>query len=411
MNIVEDLESRGLVADNVGELPKIFSKPRTVYFGIDPTADSAQVGNLAVILLMKRLGLAGNKLIFLVGGATGMIGDPREKGERSLLDSRTLASNTRAIKRQLKKILGKTPFTMVDNASWLTRVKLIPFLRDIGKYFTVNDLIKRDIIRKRLETPNESISYTEFTYALLQGYDYLTLNEKYGCNLQVGGSDQWTNMLSGVDLIRKKKGGQAYAISIPLVTDISGKKFGKSEGNAIWLDSKKTSPFVFYQFWINLPDDGLETYLKYYTFLSIVEIQALMVLHERNPGERSAQNALASRVTEIVHGKAVAQAVAQASSALFGSTHFSALSTDARKIVQKEAPTLRVDANITVIEALTKSGLANSKNDARRLIEGKGISLNRVLVEADKEIKSTAFENGMALLKKGKRDILVLILI
>lgn len=279
MQIVEDLKTRGLI-EQTSSAPEItLAEPRTVYLGIDPTADSIQVGNLAVVLLMKRLGDAGHKLIFLVGGGTGMIGDPREKGERVLLDDATIRHNKKAISKQLKGLLGGVSFKMVDNADWLMKVQLVPFLRDIGKHFTVNDLVKRDLIKKRLETPDESISYTEFTYALLQGYDFLELYKKFGCTMQVGGSDQWTNMLSGVDLIRKKEGRQAFVLSMPLITDSNGKKFGKSEGNAIWLDPKKTSPFRFYQFWLQLPDEGIEKYLRVYTFLPVDKIDTLMELH------------------------------------------------------------------------------------------------------------------------------------
>ncbi len=340
MTLAEDLKARGLVEHSSAPLERILSAPRTAYLGIDPTSDSIQAGNLAVVLLMKRLATAGNKLIFLVGGGTGMIGDPREKGERLMLDEKTVAANTRALKTQLKKILGRTPFRMVDNADWLLSVKLVPFLRDIGKHFTVNDLIKRDIIKKRLDTPDESISYTEFTYALLQGFDYLTLHKKYGVDLQVGGSDQWTNILSGVDLIRKRLGEQVYALGMPLVTDSAGKKFGKSEGNAIWLDPKKTSPFRFYQFWMNLPDTDIEAYLKIYTFLPLQEIDLLMELHRRNPAERQAQETLARLVTEIVHGPAAtAQAVA-ATDALFGNRAFDSLSREEMLVAIAEAPSV-----------------------------------------------------------------------
>jgi tyrosyl-tRNA synthetase len=261
MPLAEELKARGLIEHSSAEPERIFDQSRTVYVGVDPTADSLHVGHLAWVLRMKRLGEAGHNLFFLVGGGTGMIGDPKEKGERPMLDERTVAANTRALKAQLKTILGRTSFKMVDNADWLLSVKLVPFLRDVGKHFTVNDLVKRDVIKRRLDTPDESISYTEFTYALLQGYDYFVLNEKYGVNLQIGGSDQWTNILSGVDLIRKRAGKQAYALGMPLVTDSSGKKFGKSEGNAVWLDPKKTSPFQFYQFWITVPDGDVEYYL------------------------------------------------------------------------------------------------------------------------------------------------------
>jgi len=411
MNLAKELEARGLIADKTAELSEILEKPRTVYLGVDPTADSMQAGNLAVIIFMKRLASAGHKLIFLVGGATGMIGDPKEKGERSLLEKKTLASNTRVLKKQLKGILGKkTPFTMVDNADWLARVKLLPFLRDIGKHFTVNDLIKRDIIRKRLETPDESISYTEFTYALLQGYDYMTLNKKYGCDLQVGGSDQWTNILSGVDLIRKKTGKQVHALSIPLVTDATGKKFGKSEGNAIWLSPKKTSPFAFYQFWINLPDEGLSTYLKYYTFLSPIEIDMLIALHEKRPDKRLAQTKLAMEVTELVHGAVSAKASFEASAVLFGRDSIDSISREARDIIIAEAPTLKVDTDTTIIDALTESGLTASKGEARRIMGSKGVSLGGAVIEEDRTLTKEDFSNSIAILKKGKRDLRVLIL-
>src|SRR3989344_5864661 len=216
MSVADELKARGLIEHSSAAPEKILATSRTVYVGVDPTADSLHVGHLTWVLLMKRLGDAGHKLIFLVGGGTGMIGDPREKGERVLLDEKTIAKNKRAVDRQLRGILGRMSFRMVDNADWLLKVKLVPFLRDIGKHFTVNDLMKRDLIAKRLATPDESISFTEFSYALLQGYDYLTLNEKYGCDLQIGGSDQWTNILSGVDLIRKRTGKQVFALGMPL---------------------------------------------------------------------------------------------------------------------------------------------------------------------------------------------------
>jgi tyrosyl-tRNA synthetase len=416
MNIVEDLKARGILEHSSAPVEEIFSKPRKAYLGIDPTADSMQVGNLAVVLLMKRLADAGNTLVFLVGGGTGQIGDPKEKGERSMLDEKTVARNTAALKKQLKNILGRTPFRMVDNADWLSKTNLLSFLREVGKHFTVNDLIKRELIKKRLETPDESISYTEFTYALLQGLDYLTLYEKYGVDLQVGGSDQWTNILSGVDLIRKRTGNQTYAIGMPLVTDAAGKKFGKSEGNAIWLDPKKTSVFQFYQFWMNLPDDGIEQYLKVYTFLPIIEINAVMELHHRSPGERQAQETLARLVTEIVHGPAAtAQAVA-ATDALFGDTPFRNLSREALAVALAEAPSKVLSKKELVdgysfAQALVEGGLATSKSDARRLIEGKGITLSGMTIEnPDQKLYAGDLSGGYALVRKGKQGVLVLVL-
>lgn len=416
MTLVEELKARGLIEHSSAAPEQILSMPRTVYLGVDPTADSMQIGNLAVILFMKRLGDAGNRLIFLVGGGTGMIGDPKEKGERSMLDEKTLDVNTQALKTQLKKLLGSTSFKMVDNADWLSKVKLLPFLRDIGKHFTVNDLVKREIIKKRLDTPEESISYTEFTYALLQGFDYLTLHEEYGVDLQIGGSDQWTNILSGVDLIRKRLGKQVYAIGMPLVTDSTGKKFGKSEGNAVWLDPKKTSPFSFYQFWINLPDESIENYLKVYTFLPLIEIDALMELHRRNPGERQAQETLARLVTEIVHGPAATAQAAAATDALFGDTPFSELSNEALAVALAEVPSVtlskqEIEGGAPFADVLVAGNLATSKSDARRLIEGKGITLGGMTIEnPDQKLFAGDFSDGHALIRKGKRGILLLIL-
>ena len=409
MNIVQEFTARGLVADKTAELSEIFSKERTVYLGIDPTADSAQVGNLALFITMKRLGMAGNTLIFLIGGATGMIGDPKEKGERTPLRAREARSNTRALKKQLNNIFGKTHFRIVDNADWLLKVPLVSFLRDIGKHFTVNELIKRETIRRRLETPDESISYTEFTYTLLQGYDYLVLNKKYGCDLQIGGSDQWTNILSGVELLRRKEQKQVYALTMPLVIDALGKKFGKSEGNAVWLDPQKTSPFLFYQFWLNQPDDMLETYLKFYTFLTLGKIEECLMKHHQNPGARGAQMTLASEVTGLVHGKAAAEAAAAASGALFGGGALSSLSQKARSVVLAEAPTLKTNTGALITSILVAGKLAASKGEARRLIEGKGISLGGKTILTDRQLSAADFTGGLALIKKGKRDILVLV--
>lgn len=416
MTLAEELKARGLIELSSAEPEKILAEPRTVYIGTDPTADSLHVGHLAWVLLMKRLGDAGHKLVFLVGGGTGMIGDPKEKGERPMLTEKVVAANTRALKNQLKNILGRTSFRMVDNADWLMSVKLIPFLRDVGKYFTVNDLVKREVIKRRLETPDDSISYTEFTYALLQGLDYFVLHDKYGVNLQIGGSDQWTNILSGVDLIHKRLAKQVYALGMPLVTDATGKKFGKSEGNAVWLDPKKTSPFKFYQFWINLPDANIENYLRVYTFLPLGEISALMELHQRNPGERQAQETLARLVTEIVHGPAATAQAAATSDALFGDTPFSELSREARQVALAEAPSVTLTRlNLVnghpLAEVLVTGGLASSKSDARRLIEGKGITLSGFpITDPDQKLFAGDLSSGHALVRKGKQGVLILVL-
>jgi len=412
MTLAEDLKARGFAEHSSAPLEDILSAKRGVYLGIDPTADSLHVGHLVPILLMKRLASAGHRIIFLVGGGTGMIGDPREVGERILLDKRTLEHNKRGIRQQLSKIVGKK-IELVDNASWLLKVPMVEFLRDIGKHFSVNELIRRDLIQRRLETPDESISFTEFSYALLQGYDFLTLFRKKGINLQIGGSDQWTNMLSGVELIRRKLSQESYVFTCPLVTDAAGKKFGKSEGTPIWLDQKQTSSFKFYQFWINLPDTNIETYLKLYTFMSLEEIAALMETHAKNPGEREAQETLARLVTEIVHGPAAAAQAAAATDALFGGRPFASLSKEEVAVILGEVPTVRIAradlASHAVVDGLVESGLSTSKSEARRLIEGKGVTLNgEVLEDAGRTLTLSDFANDLAIIRKGRRDVLVL---
>lgn len=403
MNLSEELSARGLVEHTSAPLEKILGEKRTVYLGIDPSADSMQAGNLVVVLLMKRLSDAGHKIVLLVGGGTGMIGDPKEKGERPLADAKTVAKNKRAIQKQLEKIIGKK-VPVVDNAEWLLKLKLVDFLRDIGKHFTINELVKRDIIKRRLETPDESISYTEFAYSLLQGYDYLVLNRTRGVNLQIGASDQWTNILSGVELIRRKDGKEAFALTCPLVTDANGKKFGKSEGNAVWLAKEKTSPFEFYQFWLNQGDAKVEEYLKMYTFLSLAEIATLVEMHKRNPGARQAQRTLAREVTRLVHGEKEAKEAERKTDIQFGGTALGELSEKDREAF-KQVSGKAGDA----ISALVVTSFGVSKSEARRLLEAKGIRLNGAQITADRELTDADFVNGHALLQKGKSDKVLIV--
>lgn len=399
-NFADDLRARGLVEHTSAPLEEILKKPRTVYLGVDPSADSMQAGNLVVVLLMKRLADAGHKIVLLVGGGTGMIGDPKEKGERPLADKKTVEHNKRAIKRQMERIIGKS-VPVIDNAAWLMKIKLVPFLRDIGKHFTINELIKRDIIKRRLETPDESLSYTEFAYSLLQGYDYLHLFRTRGVTVQIGASDQWTNILSGVELIRRKDGGEAFALTCPLVTDASGKKFGKSEGNAVWLDAKKTSPFDFYQFWINQPDSMVEKYLHMYTFLPLSEIQGIMKAHTVNPPLRGAQKKLAKEVTELVHGRHKTTEAVNASTAMYG-----------RETLLKETiaslPFVTCTPGVCdTILLLVSEGFKVSKSEARRLLQAKGIRLNGITTVEDRTLQDGDFIEGAALLEKGKTRVAV----
>jgi tyrosyl-tRNA synthetase len=412
MNLAQELEARGLVEHASADIEKILSEKRTVYFGVDPSSDSMQAGNLLGILLMKRLSAAGHKIILLVGGGTGMIGDPREKGERPLSEAKTVEKNKKALRAQMQNILG-TKILLVDNADWLLKVKLVEFLRDIGKHFTINEMIKRDIIKRRLDTPDESISYTEFAYGLLQGYDYMVLNEKYNCDLQIGATDQWTNILSGVELIRRKNNKEAFALVTPLVTDANGKKFGKSEGNAVWLDSKKTTPFAFYQFWLNQPDEKVGQYLMFYTFMSVAEINAIVELHSRNPGKREAQKMLAKHVTELVHGKEAAKGAETVSEVLYGGKELSELSSSERTILAREATTHKISmselmSEYSIVDALVASELSASKSDARRLIDGKGVYLNGQQIEsADAKLSVGDFNSNLAMLRRGKQIVVL----
>lgn len=348
---------------------KILSEKRTVYIGTDPTADSLHVGHLAWVVLMKRLADAGHKVVLLIGGGTGMIGDPKEKGERPLAAEELIDKNAVSLSKQLSGLLGdQADFEMVNNAEWLREVKLLPFLRDVGKHFTVNELVKRDLIKRRLETPDESISYTEFTYSLLQAYDYWELNRRLGVDLQVGGSDQWTNILSGVDLIRKREGKEVFALSIPLITDASGRKFGKSEGNAVWLDAEKTTPYQFYQFWLNVDDSKAIDYLKIYTFLSLSEIEQIKLDFEKDKSTRLAQKRLADEVTRLIHGD-----------------------------VELQVSKYEASADDNIVDVLVAVQLAASKREAREFIESGAVTLD------GEKITDTSFNIRPGLLQRGKR--------
>lgn len=306
----EVLKERGYVYQHSAELEEVTDKEkRVLYLGIDPTADSMHVGHFMGLLVMRRFLENGHKIILLTGGGTGMIGDPGGKSdERNLLDAKTAAQNAKAVAGQIRKVFDSSDFIEENNAKWLTNIKLLEFLRDIGKHFTVNSMIKKDTVKTRLDAESP-MSFTEFSYSLLQGYDFLHLNEQYRCDLQVGGSDQWTNILSGVEFIRRKTGKTVYAFTWPLVVNKStGKKFGKSEGGAVWLDAAKTSPFEFYQFWFNTSDDDVEEYLLKMTLIPKADIDTVMQEQRQNPAARPAQKKLAYEVTALVHGEKEASA-------------------------------------------------------------------------------------------------------
>src|SRR3989344_1103504 len=408
-NLAEELRTRGLIEHEGGGKAADFLKDkRTVYLGMDPTADSLHVGHLVPLIVMKHLANAGHELVFLVGGGTGMIGDPRESGERKLLDAKTLALNTKALHKQLTRILGKK-YRIVDNYDWLKKLGMIEFLRDVGKHFTVNQLIKRDIIKRRLDTEEDAISYTEFSYSLLQAYDFLHLYTKYGVDLQIGGSDQWANIVSCVDLIRRRAQGSAYALTTPIIEDAkTGKKFGKSEGNAVWLSAEKTSAYDFYQFWLTVPDESVEKYLKIFTFLSFAEIDTTMSAQRGRPQDREGQKTLAFEVTKMIHGEEEGSAVQKVSGILFGDTPFSQLGKDDLRLIARSISPVPVSEGMLVADALALGGIADSKTDARRLIEGKAVSLNDALVETiDRTLLRNDFRNNYAFLCRGKKIALL----
>jgi tyrosyl-tRNA synthetase len=446
VSILEELKWRGLVADctDAAELARRIASPVTLYCGFDPTADSLHVGNLVPLLALRRFQSLGHHPIAVAGGATGSIGDPSGKTqERQLLTKEVLERNIASVKEQLKRLLDfetKTnPARLVDNASWTANVPFLDFLRDIGKHFSVNQMVAKESIRARMEDREVGISYTEFSYMLLQAFDFLVLYEKHSCELQIGGSDQWGNITAGIDLIRKKLGKPAYGLTLPLITNADGTKFGKTEAGAIWLDPKRTSVYKFYQFWINTADADVIRYLKYFTFIRKEKVEELADKHDKNPGAREAQRALAGAVTDLIHGGEAREAVELASAALFGTVQVrvqgqaavpgsnpniedilkaSAKTFGAELLLDtivEDLPHIEIARNkldgvgIPLVELLVHAGLCSSKGQARKDIEGGGVNINNV--------RETNFQRTVTvgdllfgkhlLLRKGKKNYVV----
>jgi len=406
----EILRERGYVYQTSSEtLEEITDgEKRTVYLGVDPTADSIHAGNFAVYMLLRRFKAAGHRIILLIGGGTGMIGDPKPDVERPLTPPEVVAERTASLVAQAKKLLGDD-LEVVNNYDWLAKLDLIGFLRDIGKHFTVNNLMKKDAIAKRLES-EEGITYTEFAYPLLQGYDFWHLFTTHGCDVQVSGSDQWGNITAGIELIRRKEGKTAYGLTIPLITDAAGKKFGKSEGNAVWLDPAKTSVYAFYQFWMNQDDESLEKLFKIFTDLSIEEIAGVLGEHAKDPGARAGQRRLAREVTGLVHGEAEAARAERVSEILFGEGWNGELDAETKKMLAEAAPTAAVAADSNIADVLVAANLASSKREARQFVEDGAVTLNGEKVSLDRTITSGDFKSGVALLKRGKKNVSVLTL-
>ena len=401
MKLSEELQWRGFWNQTTFTDDKLIdSENFTLYLGTDPSADSLHVGHLAVYMMVRHFLERGHKVFLLVGGGTGMIGDMRDTEERNLLSYEEIEHNKQALKSQVSRIFAGRDFTLVDNADWLAELELLPFLRDIGKNFNMADLVSREFFKARINN-GKGLSFAEFTYTLLQGYDFWHLFNQYGVNLQIGGSDQWGNLLSGVDLIRKKENTEVYAMTAPLLINKStGRKFGKSEGGAVWLDENKTSVYKFYQFWLNVDDESAIEYMKIFTMLDRDTIEAIAENHAVNPGARSAQKVLAREVTDIVHGSARRESVERVNEVLFGGGDFKKLSDDDLGALAEEIPC--VDAGIDVIEALVESGAVGSNGEAKRLLKSGAISLNGEKLVENKVVNDTS------LLKKGKNTFVLI---
>ena len=416
-DVFTELEWRGFVQQATPELrAHLASGRRTVYCGFDPTAPSLQLGNLMPLMLLRHLQLAGHRPIVLMGGGTGLIGDPSGKrDERPLLSKEQIRENLHRQRDQMGRLLDfdakEVRPLVLDNADWLVPQRLVDFLRDVGKHFTVNLMLQKESVQGRLDA---GISYTEFSYMLLQAYDFLHLFRKERCTVQVGGSDQWGNITAGIDLIRRVEGGEAHGLVAPLVTTASGAKFGKSEAGALWLDPEMTSPYKFYQYWINVDDRDLEGYLKLFTFMpkdGPQGIASLLQNHAKDPGRREAQSVLARDITTLVHGKDAAHNATSVSAILFGEFDPRAVKEGVYDAMAREIPTATVSGNaIPLVDALVQAGLVKSKSEARRQIGQGGIYVNQQREDrVDRELESRDWLAGRnMLLRKGKKDYALL---
>ena len=410
-DVWEEISWRGLVhvSTNPEELKRLLAGPPITYYcGFDPTARSLHLGNLVQLLLMRRLQLAGHKPLGLVGGSTGLIGDPRPTAERTLNDASTVAEWVGYLQAQVSKFLsfeGDNAARLVNNLDWTAPMSAIDFLRDVGKHFRVGTMLKKDAVSARLNS-DAGISYTEFSYQILQGMDFLELHRSYGCVLQTGGSDQWGNLTSGTDLIHKAEGVSAHAIGTPLITNSDGTKFGKSEGNAIWLDAAMTSPYAFYQFWLNTDDADVIERLKIFTFLTRERITELEAAVAAEPFKREAQRTLAWEVTTLVHGADATTAAIAAAGALFGDGDLASLDAATLESVIAELPTAGGTGQTTVAQALVDTGLTSSLGEARRAIAQGGVYLNNEKVgDESATLEGSSLAGGIAVLRRGKKSL------
>jgi len=408
-HILDELQWRGLVALSTDEkeLRAALSKPITFYCGFDPTAPSLHLGNLVQLLIMRRLQLAGHNPLALVGGATGLVGDPKPNSERTLNDRETVADWVEKLAEQNRRFLdfdGKCAARMVNNLDWTSEYSAIDFLREIGKHYRVGKMISKDAVSARLNS-DAGISYTEFSYQIMQGLDFLELFRRYGCVMQTGGSDQWGNLTSGTDLIHKVEGKSVHLIATPLITNADGKKFGKSEGNAIWLDSELTSPYAMYQFWLNTDDADVIDRLKVFTFLTRAEIAEYEQMVAEEPFKREAQRRLALEVTEVVHSKQESESARDASLALFGSGDLGSLDEKTLSSALAELPSAKLPMGAKIIEALVATGLADSNSEARRAIEQGAVSVNKVKIGSEDQALEPIAGMSLAVISKGKKNL------
>jgi tyrosyl-tRNA synthetase len=418
MNFIDELRWRGMIHDVTPEIDDLFKSGEMVtgYVGIDPTADSLHIGHLVSVMMLKHLQLAGHKPIALVGGATGMIGDPSGKSEeRNLLSGEAIRSNENCIKKQLEKLLDfsdtKNSAELVNNYDWMKEYTFLGFARDIGKHITVNYMMAKDSVKKRLDT---GLSFTEFSYQLVQGYDFLYLNEHKNCKLQMGGSDQWGNITTGTELIRRKTGGDAYALTCPLITKADGGKFGKTEEGNVWLDPKYTSPYKFYQFWLNTSDEDAEKYIKIFTLFSESEIEEMVISHKEAPHLRELQKTLAKDLTVRVHSEADYNAAIDASAILFGKGTTETLKNLPEEIFlsvfegvpQSNVAQDRLKDGIPILEFLSDvTGIMSSRGEARRTVKENALSINKEKVREDKVVGTVDLLNGKYILvQKGKKN-------
>lgn len=426
-NFVEELKWRGMLHDIMpGTEEHLNGGMQSAYVGIDPTADSLHIGHLVGVMMLRHLQLAGHRPIALIGGATGMIGDPSGKSsERNLLDETTLRFNQEAIKEQLSRFLDfnredDNAALLVNNYDWMKDITFLEFIRDVGKHITVNYMMAKDSVKKRLsEESKEGMSFTEFTYQLVQGYDFLHLYRKYGCTLQMGGSDQWGNITTGTELIRRIDGGKGFALTCPLITKADGTKFGKTESGNVWLDAHKTSPYKFYQYWLNTSDVDAEKYIKIFTFLSREEIEALVSAHREAPHKRQLQRRLAEQLTTMVHSAQDLESAEKASEILFGKStaeSLKALSEDLFLEIFEGVPQARIpredlDGGLDMIAALSaKTGFLKSNGEARRELKQRSISVNKTRVDEDYTISGAdLIRDRFVLLQRGKKNYFVLV--